>query len=1288
MAIDANTGVVTFAGGIDPGLLKMSVSVGGQTTEQLIRRARHIHVAPSGHSPADPAAPLGSAANPYTSLQAALGGEVSHLAPGTVVTLQAGMHSGRTVIRNLQGTAGAPIVIRGEGKNQTLLTGELPLSPSAWNAEPSVGAGVFSCNLSGEAEWENMDGKFVRPGFVFANGAALKGIGDVASDHRRTVDYMVRDYGHITVIGVNAEGRPIYDENNTTNNPAKLNPTFSRPPLGQIAHDLPYNGGSGNYNIIRPVLRFGVLGSVTKNGATYPRWFQWKNKPGFDYYKVEPVTDDYGYYRNGNMTMRLVAEWPNGAAVTNRNLADAAVIADFDLEPGEAIVSGSLRWVFSPVRTDWAGTGSAVGTAIGNGWADLNPAAGEAGRYFFDAGSRKLYVKLTGGVSPSTRTLTAGRHGSVLNIQARDKTVVRGVVRNVRVQDIEFRGNADQWNGLDFRVPGDQINNDFGNGDSLVAVGSYDPDPNTGRRYESHLEFTRCHFHHGTFTGIGLSSEYTTISDCVMESCGNGGMNGGGGTWNRADKPAPRRQNNVVTRCIIRGNNIFAYIRGFGDGVKMIPNPRGWTFDGNLFVNNPEHGLWFDGGLGSIIVRNNVFICSAAINFENCQRAPVAVFPNGQEDADTFTGIVENNLIYQGFSTGGPGTGTWSGIEAYGCEGMIVRYNTVVGSQEDNSGARSAIEIGGWPGRGWPWSAAGGLANVVERNIAVSLDDLQSGLIPHDYSISSHPIFPTPTTANYNFITTSLAASGYTGNGRPSSQNQYEFIAANENGVTRNLTIPAIAAGQSASINLPYPEAVAGKLAATYAATLPHGVILANGVTAVVDGNVVLPCTVTNRNDAPYPGGTVAVQIAVISTSPAKTLAEVQALGLEANGTTGDPNFVNLAAWDLRLKPGSPAAGNGVDFSKLPDLDHDGLPDWWELNRIYSGGISSSAGQDLDAVAPSAQPVGQILTNAQIFAATTNPLSSSGTVNHTGNLGINGTLNLSAGTIALAGGGSLNGNDLGLLDNLTRILLANNWGTLNSTSSIADVRSLFTQTILPNKLTLEVSTTPGEGSVFWKENAAKSDSRNVMAHLDGYDMDGGDWALSVALNHGETPTVPRIYHDALMNRTTIGHNTASVPQSTATFNVEGSIAQRPAIAPTGNPQAFTRILSGVTTTGATVELTSDGAVAGAENRFIVESGKSYVGTATIIARRADGLTRTVVKTFAFKNIGGASSLVPSNITVVKNTDTSAGTALDTATSLVVLNNPTGDDYFQINATGTAGIAIQWAAKIELLQINN
>jgi hypothetical protein len=67
---------------------------------------------------------------------------------------------------------------------------------------------------------------------------------------------------------------------------------------------------------------------------------------------------------------------------------------------------------------------------------------------------------------------------------------------------------------------------------------------------------------------------------------------------------------------------------------------------------------------------------------------------------------------------------------------------------------------------------------------------------------------------------------------------------------------------------------------------------------------------------------------------------------LEQPAASGDPMFVSLRNWDLRLRVaelsngqgGSPAAGKGVNFATLPDLDNDGLPDWYELNEIIASG--------------------------------------------------------------------------------------------------------------------------------------------------------------------------------------------------------------------------------------------------------------------------------------------------------------------------------------------------------------
>jgi hypothetical protein len=71
----------------------------------------------------------------------------------------------------------------------------------------------------------------------------------------------------------------------------------------------------------------------------------------------------------------------------------------------------------------------------------------------------------------------------------------------------------------------------------------------------------------------------------------------------------------------------------------------------------------------------------------------------------------------------------------------------------------------------------------------------------------------------------------------------------------------------------------------------------------------------------------------------------------------------------------------------------------------------------------------------------------------------------------------------------------------------------------------------------------------------GYEYADADWALRIGTAAATDPTIPRIYHDGLNNRTTIGHNSASQPAvGSAKLNIGdlGTLLLNPqASAPTG-----------------------------------------------------------------------------------------------------------------------------------------
>ncbi|MEM9597824.1 MAG: right-handed parallel beta-helix repeat-containing protein, partial [Acidobacteriota bacterium] len=95
----------------------------------------------------------------------------------------------------------------------------------------------------------------------------------------------------------------------------------------------------------------------------------------------------------------------------------------------------------------------------------------------------------------------------------------------------------------------------------------------------------------------------------------------------------------------------------------------------------------------------------------------------------------------------------------------------------------------------------------------------------------------------------------------------------------------------------------------------------------------------------------------------------------------GDPLFVDPDRDDYRLAIGSPARSEarlpdgsshyGADLDRLPDLDGDGLPDWWEVSWVGLG--DSDSFSDLFPMSPSGNDDGDRLTNLEEYFAGSNP---------------------------------------------------------------------------------------------------------------------------------------------------------------------------------------------------------------------------------------------------------------------------------------------------------------------------
>jgi|GEM_PF-5296878 len=195
-----------------------------------------------------------------------------------------------------------------------------------------------------------------------------------------------------------------------------------------------------------------------------------------------------------------------------------------------------------------------------------------------------------------------------------------------------------------------------------------------------------------------------------------------------------------------------------------------------------------------------------------------------------------------------------------------------------------------------------------------------------------------------------------------------------------------------------------------------------------------------------------------------------------------------------------------------------------------------------------------------------------------------------------------------------------------------------------------------------------------------------DFAFVVGAAANADPTIPRIYHDSVNNRTTIGHNAASQPTGTATLNVEGNTSIQGRLTIPGRAATFARanhtmILSCSTTDGTQTEATTDGGTPdGAENRYFIPLDTSVVVTASVIAIQDNGDTKGMVRTCSAKNIGGTTSMVGGLGSVTTQQETASSSwalafSTDSSTVLKVL------------VSGQASKNIHWVVKLDITEVH-
>ena len=251
---------------------------------------------------------------------------------------------------------------------------------------------------------------------------------------------------------------------------------------------------------------------------------------------------------------------------------------------------------------------------------DLNDLT--AGSFYYDAPNTTLYVKLTADADPNGKQVEVSVNDYVLDGPNSSYVTLKGLTFS--------HANS---TGKDARQ-------------GIVRLG--------GRGWL----IEGCSFTWGDFAGLAMSGDDHVIRKCNISHNGALGVDLNGSDeahqyrWYDTRPP----MNILVEDCTISDNNYRKFFdQWHAGGFKLVPSIRGFTVRGCKVERNGGAGVWFDGGLGSNVVENNLI-------------------------ADNITGIF--------YEISGP---AGDGADAFGCQ---IRNNVVARSRNQGiyiSASRKAI---------------------------------------------------------------------------------------------------------------------------------------------------------------------------------------------------------------------------------------------------------------------------------------------------------------------------------------------------------------------------------------------------------------------------------------------------------------------------------------------------------------------------------------------------------------------------------------------------------------------
>jgi parallel beta-helix repeat protein len=279
----------------------------------------------------------------------------------------------------------------------------------------------------------------------------------------------------------------------------------------------------------------------------------------------------------------------------------------------------------TPFQTNTGGGSNPVLPTVGKGVSDLVP-----GSFYFDAGSKRLWIELPHGDDPNRHAIEANVRRYVINGAMAPGVTLRGLtLQNCNGTAYGDYGGVVQTNGSGWTIED-------------------------------------CTISGGDFCGLRLAGDHHLVRNCRIVDNGDTGINlYGADTTGKASysQNNPRPPEHIVfDHLYVSGNNFRHFDTGWhAGGIKAIPNCRDVTIRNSEFVNNQAAGIWFDGDFGDITIENNLVAHNqTGIHYEISQPAkgdPYGILVRNNRIAfneaqgiyisDSSNAIVENNSCYQ-----------------------------------------------------------------------------------------------------------------------------------------------------------------------------------------------------------------------------------------------------------------------------------------------------------------------------------------------------------------------------------------------------------------------------------------------------------------------------------------------------------------------------------------------------------------------------------------------------------------------------------------------------------------